>query len=227
VWEHVDQVLADYRQRGWEPTDLWSANLVTGCQPNPDRELKMMLDVMKEYRRQGFNNVRFQVYSYHLRQADQMRALLDAGAMGYIGTIETFDDQRRLEFWGSAKGSQTFALHRTRYALAHELRFPIVETNYVIGTDSYETLKKGIATLDDEKVAVVPNIMRNYNSKQLDALHPDLWTMGFRYVLDAFETAVATYHHPTIKRFAGSKAVEYLNARGWNITFDDLPIRHT
>ena len=224
---HVRQVAIDYHTRTWDPLDLWSVNLVTGCQSSIDREMHMMLNTMKEYYKQGFNNVRFHIYSYLLTHQEHMTDLRRAGAIGHIGTLETFDNERRLLYWGREKGATTFDNHLKRYAKAHEVGYPIVETNYVIGTDSYSAMMKGIKTLDNEGVAVVPNMMRSYNSIQVNSLHSDLWEMGFRYILDGFQAATKTYRHPTIKRYAGNHAVEYLRSKGLNVTYDDLPIRHT
>lgn len=227
IKEHVRLLRDDFAERGWETQDLWSVNLVTGCQPTVEHELEMMLGVMGEYHHQGFGNAKFHIYSYHLKTTSHMRALLEARAIGYIGTLETFDDTRRATLWGRDKGGQSLADHHRRYALAHELGFAIVETNYVIGTDSHETMIKGVAELDRVGVVVVPNVARSYNLAQLSSQHTDLWAMGFQYVLDGFEACVKTYRHPSIKHFAGTKAVEYLNSRGRQVSLADLPIRHT
>jgi len=225
--EHVEQVAADYTARQWRPTDMWSANLTTGSHATAERELNMITQLFEIYREYGFENVRFHTHTYQIQLKEHMRELLSCGAIGYIGTLETFDDARRLAFWGRLKGSQKLDDHRRRYVNAHDAGYPIVETNYVIGTDSYVDMIAGLELLDREGVAVVPNIMRNYTVTQLGSLHADLWRIGYSYVLDGFEAAVATYRHPTIKAYAGNKTVTYLNDHGWDVKFVDLPIRHT
>lgn len=228
ISEHVDQVHNDFIDRAWNMSDLWSVSLNTGSHPLPEQEINMILTLINEYRLRGFQNAHFHIFTYQIQSEQHMlRLIQEPGVIGYIGTIETFDDERRLLYWGKRKGAQSFEHHRRRYHTAHQLGYPIVETNYVVGTDSYDMMQQRMSVLNKDRVAVVPNIMRNYNVDQLEALHPDLWDLGFRYIVDGFEGALATYQHPTIKSFAGGKAVEYLNARGLNITFGDLPVRHT
>lgn len=227
ITTHVQEVAADYHRRAWKTGELSSVNITTGCQPSADHEFIMVRDIITGYHEGGFVNSRFHVFSYHITTEPHMKALLHNGAIGYIGTIETFEDVKRVQFWGPDKGSQSFDSHIKRYKLAHDVGYPIVETNYVIGTDSYDRMMSGIDSFDVQRVAVVPNIMRNYNIRQLQSISNDLWDIGFKYVLDGFTAAVSTYHHPTIKRYAGQKTVDYLNNNGWCITFADLPVRHT
>ena len=227
IVEHVTQLAADYDRRGWDRGALVSVNITTGCQPDEGKELTMMLALMAEYRRQGFSNAAFHVFTYAIHSTTAMTQLLEAGAIGFVGTIETINDQERIRQWGKKKGAITFEQHVEKYRRAHQVGFPIVETDYVLGADSYDEMIEGILELDRNRVAVVPNIKRNYDLAQLHSNHDDIWSMGMPYIVDGFHAALATYRHGTIKRRAARKSLEYLRARGWELSLRDLPIRHT
>lgn len=231
IKDHVQTLRNEYDARGWNPEDLISVNITTGSQPTEEKEVDMMVSIMDMYRRFGFTGVRFMIYNYALRSREAMQTVRDAGADGYIGTIETMNDDLRRQYWGRVKGGQTFDEHLRRYEQAHEIGFPIVETNYVVGLDPYDEMMEGIERLDANQVAVVPNVKRSYNTIQFDFTHSDVWKMGFGYVTEAFDRCLDTYsHHPTIKAFAGRATVKWLQRQGKArgiVTYHDLPIRHT
>jgi hypothetical protein len=139
--------------------------------------------------------------------------------------VESFDAGVRRRLWG-AKGAEDLDVHIARCRGAKAAGFSIVETNYVVGTDPYETMIGGLSALDDAEVAVVPNVVRSYTDAQLSMVHEDVWRMGFEYFLDGFKRALATYRHPTIKAFAGRCALDYLGNSA-PTTIAGLPIRHT
>ncbi|WP_129287544.1 radical SAM protein [Streptomyces sp. GZWMJZ-114] len=228
IAQHVETIAADYDRRGWDRAELISVNITTGCQPNEDRELDMMLRLIAEYRRQGFANAAFFPFTYAIDSRAAMDQLREAGCLGFIGTVECFNDAERLRQWGRAKGSITFEQHVEKYRRAHEAGFAIVETDYVLGADSYEEMMLGIDELSAAEVAVVPNIKRNYSPAQLNSNHEDIWTMHGEYIADGFTGCLATYRHGTIKRRAARASVDYLRRQGQpNLTLRDLPIRHT
>lgn len=228
VQRHVQQLAEDYDRRGWDRGELISVNITTGCQPDEARELDMMLRLMREYHRQGFSNAAFHVFTYAIDSTDAMETLRENGAIGFIGTIECVNDYERLRQWGNKKGSITFDQHMEKYRRARAAGFPIVETDYVLGADSYDQMMWGVAELNRIGVAVVPNIKRNYTVAQLDSNHPDIWDMGMDYIADGFHACLASYTNGTIKRRAARYSVDYLLRHGWNgITLRDLPIRHT
>lgn len=228
VAAHVRQLAEDYDERSWDRADLISVNITTGCQPSEEKELAMMLQLMEEYRRQGFSNARFHVFSYNISSPEAMEQLLDSGAIGFIGTIETMNDQERIRQWGHQKGAVTFAQHLERYKLARSMGFPIVETDYVLGADSYSEMLEGIHILDENGVAVVPNIKRNYTTAQLASVHPDLFEYGMDYIIRGFEASLASYRNGTIKRRAAQMSVDWLHGHGdTEVTLSTLPIRHT
>ncbi|MFF2226954.1 hypothetical protein ACFVV7_26975 [Streptomyces globisporus] len=228
IAQHVASLAADYDQRGWDRAALISVNITTGCQPNEDRELSMMLKLIAEYRRQGFSNAAFFPFTYAIDTRAAMDQLRDAGCLGFIGTVECFNDTERVRQWGRAKGAITFEQHLAKYRRAREAGFEIVETDYVLGADSHQEMLKGVAEMSAERVAVVPNIKRNYSPAQLDSNHPDIWSMPGQYIADGFTACLATYAHGTIKRRAARGSVDYLHRHGHNgVTLRDLPIRHT
>lgn len=228
IAQHVEQLAADYDRRGWDRAELISVNITTGCQPDEARELDMMVRLMREYRRHGFSNAGFHAFTYAIDSAEAMEVLLDEGAIGFIGTVETFNDAERIRQWGRKKGSITFEQHLDKYARARRSGFEIVETDYVLGADSYAEMMDGIATLDAANVAVVPNIKRNYTLEQLNSNHPDVWELGAAYITDGFHAALSSYRSGTIKRRAARYSVDYLDRQGQaHVTLRDLPIRHT
>ena len=229
IQEHVGVLKAEYLQRGWDPKDLRSVNITTGSQPTEDREVDMMVGIMDSYRSAGFSEARFMLYNYALRSEKAMRAVREAGADGYIGTLETANDALRRKYWGRVKGGQTFQEHLQRYAMAQAVGFPIVETNYVVGLDPYDEMMDTIHDLDAKGVAVVPNVKRSYTAQQLANTHSDVWRRGFSYITDAFDACLDTYRHPTIKRFAGEATLRYLQRQGdfRASHYTELPIRHT
>lgn len=228
VSDHVAQLAADFDARGWDRAELISVNITTGCQPTETDELVMMLKLMHEYRRWGFSNASFFPFTYAIDSAWAMDALLHSGAAGFIGTVECFNDDERLRQWGKRKGGITFEQHLAKYQRAREVGFDIVETDYVLGADSYDETMSGIAAFDEIGTVVVPNIKRNYSIAQLDSNHPDIWDMGMRYVADAFHGCLDTYQHGTIKRRAARYTLDYLHRTGADgLTLRDLPIRHT
>jgi hypothetical protein len=228
IARHVAALGADYDRRGWDRAELVSVNITTGCQPNEERELAMMLELISEYRRQGFVNAAFFPFTYAISSREAMDRLRAAGCLGFIGTVECFNDAERLRQWGRQKGSITFEQHLAKYQRAHEAGFEIVETDYVLGADSYEEMLRGVAGMSAAKVAVVPNIKRNYSRAQLDSNHADIWAMGGTYIADGFAACLATYAHGTIKRRAARYSVDYLHRLGQDwVTLRDLPIRHT
>jgi hypothetical protein len=228
IAQHVATLAADYNRRGWDRSELVSVNITTGCQPDESRELAMMLKLIAEYRRQGFANAAFFPFTYAIHSREAMDQLRAAGCLGFIGTVECFNDAERLRQWGRQKGSITFEQHLAKYERAHQAGFEIVETDYVLGADSYEEMMKGISEMSAARVAVVPNIKRNYSRAQLDSNHPDIWAMGGKYITDGFEACLASYAHGTIKRRAARRSVDYLHRHGHaGVTLRDLPIRHT
>lgn len=228
IQHHVAELAADYDRRGWDRDELISVNITTGCQPSEERELDMMLALIAEYRRQGFRNAAFHVFTYAIDSQAAMDRLLKAGAIGFIGTVECINDTERLRQWGKKKGAITFAQHVDKYRRARRAGFEIVETDYVLGADSHSEMLDGIHELDANSVAVVPNIKRNYTSQQLDTNHPDIWRNGLTYIADGFHAALATYRHGTIKRRAARLTLDYLQRQDWrDLTLRDLPIRHT
>ena len=228
IVDHVVEVGADFDRRGWSRADLVSVNVATGTQPTEDKELAMMLALVAQYRREGFTNARFHVYSYNLSSPRALEALLEVGVIGFVGTIETMNDSARQKLWGVRKGAITFKEHLERYRLARDVGFPIVETNYILGADSHAEMMAGIGALDAVDVAVVPNIMRNYSTGHLASTHPDLWRMGLPYISDGFDACLETYRHGTIKRRAARLSVEWLHRQGsTGVSVMDLPIRHT
>lgn len=228
VRTHVEQLAADFDRRGWDRGELVSVNITTGCQPTEADELTMMLQLMYEYRKHGFSNAAFFPFTYAIDSEWAMDALRNSGAQGFIGTVECFNDTERVRQWGKRKGEITFEQHIAKYQRAQRVGFDIVETDYVLGADSYAEMMAGIAAFDDIGVAVVPNIKRNYSIEQLESNHPDIWHFGPDYVADGFHACLATYNHGTIKRRAARYSVDYLQRQGFNdITLRDLPIRHT
>lgn len=227
IAQHVAELAADYDARGWDRSELVSVNITTGCQPDEGKELDMMLRLIAEYRRQGFSNARFFPFTYAIHSSAAMEQLREAGCLGFIGTVETINDTERIRQWGRKKGSITFEMHLEKYRRAQAAGFPIVETDYVLGADSYEEMLHGIAEFDSLGVAVVPNIKRNYDLAQLTSNHPDIWDMAMTYVADGFHACLATYRHGTIKRRAARYSVDYLHRQGDEMTLRDLPIRHT
>ncbi|MFI0901759.1 radical SAM protein [Streptomyces sp. NPDC020983] len=225
---HVAEIAADYDRRGWDRAELISVNITTGCQPDEAKELDMMLRLIAEYRRQGFANAAFFPFTYAIHSSAAMEQLRAAGCLGFIGTVECFNDAERIRQWGRHKGAVTFEEHVAKYQRAHAAGFPIVETDYVLGADSYEEMLHGVAALSAARVAVVPNIKRNYSIAQLDSNHPDIWSMPGAYIADGFTACLATYAHGTIKRRAARGCVDYLHRQGQpQVTLRDLPIRHT
>jgi hypothetical protein len=228
ITRHVNALAADYDRRGWDRAELVSVNITTGCQPDEDRELDMMLALIAEYRRQGFTSAVFFPFTYAIDTAAAMDRLLLAGCGGFIGTVETMNDAERIRQWGRKKGSITFAQHLAKYERAIRAGFSIVETDYVLGADSYPEMLHGITELAAAGVAVVPNIKRNYDLAQLDSNHRDIWDMGLVYVADGFHACLASYNNGTIKRRAARYTVNYLHRHGQpDVTLRDLPIRHT
>lgn len=228
IQRHVASLAEDFDARGWDRGELISVNITTGCQPDEEKELIMMLKLMHEYRRQGFSNAAFFPFTYAIDSAWAMEALLHSGAQGFIGTVECFNDAERIRQWGKNKGAITFEQHLQKYARAQEVGFDIVETDYVLGADSYPEMLRGIADLDDAGVAVVPNIKRNYTVAQLDSNHDDIWAMGMDYIADGFHACLQSYNNGTIKRRAARYSVDYLHRQGYpETTLRDLPIRHT
>jgi len=228
IAQHVETLARDYDSRGWDRAELVSVNITTGCQPDEERELSMMLRLISEYRRQGFSNAAFFPFTYAIHSREAMDKLREAGCLGFIGTVECFNDAERLRQWGRQKGSITFAQHLAKYQRAHDAGFDIVETDYVLGADSYTEMMNGVADLSAARVAVVPNIKRNYSRAQLDSNHPDIWSLGGKYIADGFEACLATYGHGTIKRRAARASVDYLHRNGQRqVSLRDLPIRHT
>lgn len=228
IQRHVAELAADYDERGWDRDELISVNITTGCQPDEDRELTMMLELIREYRKQGFGNAMFFPFTYAIHSTAAMEQLLDAGCGGFIGTVECFNDSERIRQWGRKKGSITFAQHVEKYRRAHAAGFPIVETDYVLGADSYQEMMHGIAEFNSVGVAVVPNIKRNYSVDQLESNHPDIWDMGMSYIADGFHACLQSYNNGTIKRRAARYTVDYLHRHGQpQLTLRDLPIRHT
>ncbi|WP_052850164.1 radical SAM protein [Streptomyces avicenniae] len=228
IARHVATVADDYDRRGWDRAELVSVNITTGCQPDEARELEMMLRLIAEYRRQGFTNAGFFPFTYAIDSRAAMDQLREAGCLGFIGTIECVNDAERVRQWGRHKGAITFEQHLGKYRRARAAGFGIVETDYVLGADSYEEMLRGIDALSAAEVAVVPNIKRNYSLAQLDSNHPDIWEMDARYIADGFAACLATYAHGTIKRRAARYCVDYLHRHGQpQVTLRDLPIRHT
>ncbi|MFJ4966029.1 radical SAM protein [Streptomyces sp. NPDC088729] len=228
IAQHVAELAADYDHRGWDRAELFSVNITTGCQPDEARELTMMLKLIAEYRRQGFANAAFFPFTYAIDSRSAMDQLREAGCLGFIGTIECVNDAERLRQWGRQKGSITFEQHLAKYRRAHEAGFGIVETDYVLGADSYEEMLRGVAELSAAKVTVVPNIKRNYSPAQLNSNHEDIWKLGAGYVADGFTACLETYNHGTIKRRAARYCIDYLHRHGQpDVTLRDLPIRHT
>lgn len=228
ITRHVEELAADYDRHGWDRAELVSVNITTGCQPDESRELDMMVRLMREYRKYGFSNAAFHAFTYAIDSPAAMERLLEEGAIGFIGTVETFNDAERIRQWGRKKGSITFEQHLKKYARARRAGFKIVETDYVLGADSYAEMMDGIAALDAAHVAVVPNIKRNYTIEQLNSNHPDLWELGAAYISDGFHAALASYRNGTIKRRAARYSVDYLHRQGHaDVTLRDLPIRHT
>ena len=228
IAQHVAALAADYDRRRWDRAELISVNITTGCQPDEARELAMMLKLIAEYRRQGFTNAAFFPFTYAIDSTAAMDQLREAGCLGFIGTIECVNDAERLRQWGRNKGAITFEQHLNKYQRAHAAGFQVVETDYVLGADSYQEMLRGVAELSAAKVAVVPNIKRNYSPAQLNSNHPDIWTMDGKYIADGFAACLATYTHGTIKRRAARYSVNYLHRHGQpQATLRDLPIRHT
>lgn len=227
ITRHVEQLAADFDRRGWDRAELVSVNITTGCQPDEERELSMMLRLIAEYRRHGFTNAAFFPFTYAIDSAAAMEQLREAGCLGFIGTVECFNDAERIRQWGKKKGSITFDQHVEKYRRARRVGFDIVETDYVLGADSYTEMLDGIRALDEARVAVVPNIKRNYTADQLNSNHPDIWNHGMTYIAEGFHAALATYRNGTIKRRAARYSVAYLRRQGENVTLRDLPIRHT
>ncbi len=230
IEKHVRQIAEEYYERGFDKSELASVSITTGSHATEKKEVEMLTEIMDVYRKFGFDNAKFMIYNHILRSREAMQAILDAGAIGYIGTIETMNDELRCIHWGDVKGGQTFEDHLRRYELAKDVGFKIVETNYVVGIDPYEEMMRGIVKLDNEGVAVVPNIMRSYNTSQFQTIHPDVFDVGASYIFNAFDVCIDSYRHPTIKKYAGKKSVDYLHRRGlWpQLThYLQLPIRHT
>lgn len=228
VEQHVAELAADYDARGWDRGELVSVNITTGCQPDEQRELSMMLELIAEYRRWGFTRAAFFPFTYAIHSASAMQQLREAGCAGFIGTVETINDDERIRQWGRRKGAITFEMHLEKYRRAQAAGFPIVETDYVLGADSYPEMMAGIAEFHANGVAVVPNIKRNYSIEQLHSNHADIWNMGMVYIADGFHACLQTYNHGTIKRRAARYSLEYLQRQGWDgLTLRDLPIRHT
>ncbi|MBA8825297.1 hypothetical protein FHX42_002648 [Saccharopolyspora lacisalsi] len=96
IEQHVAGLAADYDQRGWDRGELVSVNITTGCQPDEVRELEMMVQLMQTYRRYGFANAAFHAFTYAIDSAKAMEILREHGAIGFIGTIETFNDAERI-----------------------------------------------------------------------------------------------------------------------------------
>lgn len=228
IQQHVAALAADYDRRGWDRDELVSVNITTGCQPDEDRELAMMLELIAAYRRWGFRHAAFFPFTYAIHSLSAMEQLREAGCAGFVGTVETINDAERIRQWGRRKGAITFAMHLEKYRRAQQAGFDIVETDYVLGADSYVEMMHGIAEFNSNGVAVVPNIKRNYSLAQLDSNHDDIWNMGLAYIADGFHAALATYAHGTIKRRAARYSVDYLHRQGWHgLRLRDLPIRHT
>lgn len=228
IRKHVQALAADYDRRGWDRGELVSVNITTGCQPDEDKELSMMLELIAEYRRWGFSNAAFFPFTYAIHSRAAMEQLREAGCAGFIGTVETINDAERIRQWGRRKGAITFEMHIEKYRRARQAGFPIVETDYVLGADSFPEMMAGIAEFNANGVAVVPNIKRNYSVEQLDSNHPDIWAMGMDYIAEGFHACLNTYQHGTIKRRAARYSVDYLQRHGWSeLTLRDLPIRHT
>ena len=228
VREHVAELARDFDARGWDRGELASVNITTGCQPTEDDELSMMLALMREYRRWGFANAAFFPFTYAIHSSAAMQQLREAGALGFIGTVECFNDAERIRQWGRRKGAITFEMHLEKYQRAQQAGFDIVETDYVLGADSYREMLSGIRELDAAGVAVVPNIKRNYSIAQLESNHDDIWAMGMAYISDGFHACLASYANGTIKRRAARYALNYLHRCGWDqLRLRELPIRHT
>jgi len=228
IARHVAGLAADYDRRGWDRAELISVNITTGCQPDEARELAMMLELIAAYRAAGFSNVAFFPFTYAIHSRAAMDQLREAGCLGFIGTLECVNDAERLRQWGRHKGAITFEQHLEKYRRAHAAGFEVVETDYVLGADSYPEMLRGVAELFGAGVAVVPNIKRNYSVAQLASNHADIWAMGMTYVADGFAACLATYAHGTIKRRAARASVDYLRRHGWpQVGLRGLPIRHT
>lgn len=228
IENHVAQLAGDFDARGWDRAELVSVNITTGCQPDEGKELSMMLELIAEYRRWGFGHAVFFPFTYAIHSLAAMEQLREAGCGGFIGTVETINDDERIRQWGRRKGAITFEMHLEKYRRAQAAGFPVVETDYVMGADSYPEMLAGIREFDSLGVVVVPNIKRNYSVEQLDSNHPDIWDMAMDYVADGFHSCLATYWHGTIKRRAARYTVDYLHRHGAEgLTPRDLPIRHT
>ncbi len=225
--DHVQKIHDDFLSRGWNLSELRSSHISTGCMPDSNSEMTMMQDLINEYKKQGFINVNFQLASHKINSKEKMDTLKKSGVMGLIGTVETFSDSRRKLLWNKSFFSNFITEYLPFFRNAHEVGFKIVEANYVVGTDSYEDMLNGIELLNRESVCVVPNIIRSYNQTQFDLLHPDIWNIGFKYLLDGIKAALSSYQHFSIKQFTADCSIDFLLSNGISISRQQLPIRHT
>ena len=191
VTTHVRELATEYKSRfpdlGLE--NLRLVSIVTGCEPTPEKEVEMFLGVMDAYRAHGFSP-EFIFSTNLVNDAADMRRLRDAGAIGYVSTVEVFDDALRSKVWGKLKGQKTFAEHLETLAKAREI-FQFAEAALVLGADSYDGIHRGIDALSRVGASISAGIPRSYTPHQLALLHSDVWAFGFGYFVEPFRRIYA------------------------------------
>ena len=160
-------------------------NIMTGCQPNSKEEYGMFLRTMQRYRELGYNPAFF-FYTNIIEDEEQMRSLAKAGALGYGSTLETINDQIRLQNWGNRKGGKTFLEHMETLKKIKSI-FTIAEVGMVFGQDDFHELSDGIARLDENQITIAGNVQRGYSLANFAGVHPSVWQKGLSYFTEIFE----------------------------------------
>lgn len=188
VDKHIASVQQTYDSRypGYEWENIKWIAIITGCQPTPQQDVAMFLDITSAYRKAGGVNAEFCVFTSHINSMDEMGRLAEAGIKSYVRTIECINDNDRRKVWGKKKGLVTFNQHLELLDQAKRF-FPMNEVTLVLGTDSFEEMMQGIKQLDQVGAAIAAYVPRIYNSEQLNSLHPDVSQMGMHYFYQAFD----------------------------------------
>ncbi len=226
--DHVQAVRTDFVEQfpGLALSALRYVSLMTGCQPNSEKEVSMFIDTIAAYRRAGFSP-NFVVFSNLIDSAFHMMQLRDAGVFGFGSTIETVNDQKRQLIWGSRKGAKSFSRHLTGLAQARQI-FPIAEATLVLGQDSTADLMRGIETLGNMGITIVGNTLRAYNETQLMTIHEDVLSTGLSYFLAGFDRILMwNAQRLSSARYMRQLGLAYLRRRkGREIADTELPYKY-
>lgn len=228
IERHVREVSEDFERRfpGVPKSEMKYIGLMTGSPLCAENEVKMVLEVIQTYRNFGFNDAGFAIFSHLVENEADMKKISDAGVVGFVATLETFDDTLRKKCWAGKKGSRSAKDYFEILDRAKRY-FRFVEATLVFGLEPYAEVEKGMKTLAGMEVMISASIPRSYNLEQLDSIHPDVWNMGLPYFTESMIFALSNNAKiPNTPQHMRDLALDWMRRQNPDAKETDLPYKY-